>query len=148
MMLKTLFNLLAAAIVASIIISLVSSQLIVAEVQAFGLEVSFNERLSVTLKDLIGLGPALMLLTGLSFLVAFLIAHYCLKLIGGNRNIWYLCAGFTSFPVTLLLIQYFMGVTLLASARNDTGMFLVACCCMAGSWVFLRLNFKSGQHQK
>jgi hypothetical protein len=53
-------------------------------------------------------------------------------------------AGFTSVPAAILIIKYFMGGTLLASARTSLGMFLVACCCMAGGWMFAFLSSRFG----
>jgi len=143
-MIKTIIIFVCAVLVATLLTSIVSSQLILSDVESFGLTVDFSNRLSVTLKDILGLGPALALLIGLSFLVAFIIARYCLKFIGGNKVYWYFAAGFTSFPVTLFLIKYFMGITLLASARTPVGMLLVACCCMAGSWIYVVLTSRIG----
>ena len=143
-MFKTLLVFICSVFTTTVITSIVSSQLVLADIQSFGLEVSFSERLSVTIKDILGLGPALILLIGLSFLVAFIIAKYAHRFMAGNRTIWYTIAGLSSFPVTLYIAKYFMGVTILASARTSPGMVLIACCCAVGGWLFAVLSSKYG----
>jgi len=137
---KPILFFLSSAFITSLLTSIVSSQVIVADLQRFGIAVPITERLSITMKDIVGLGPALFLLIALSFMFAFIIAKYCHQYIGGRRDFWYLLAGFTSFPCTLYLIKVFMGITLLASARTFYGMLLVASCCMVGGLIFSRLT--------
>ena len=128
------------AVATTVVISIISSQLVLADIQSFGLVVSFYDRLSMTVKDIMGLGPVLLLMISASFSIAFTIAKFAYRLIGGNRHIWFALAGFCSFPVTLLLIKYFMGVTLLASARTSAGMIFVACCCLFGGYLYAILT--------
>ena len=143
-MMKTIALFLVTVVVSAILTSIVSTQLVLADIQSFGLAVSFADRLQATLHDLLGLALPLLMLIGLSFLVAFVIARNAIRIIGGNKSIWYMAAGFTSMPAAIVLIKYFMGGTLLASARTSLGMLLVACCCMAGGWLFAYLNSRFG----
>jgi len=134
----------AAVVEASILTSIVSTQLVLADIQGFGLAVSFGDRLQATLHDLLGLALPLLILIGLSFLVAFAVARYAIRTIGGNPMTWFMAAGFASVPAALVLIKYFMGGTLLASARTSLGMLLIAGCGMAGGWVFAYLTSRFG----
>ena len=143
-MLKTTIHFLATIVITTVLISIVSSQLVLADIQSFGLDVGIKDRLEVTVKDIIGIGPILLLILGLSFLVAFIIARYSHRFLGGNKTVWIITAGMSSLPVTLYLIKYFMGVTILASARTTTGMILIACCCALGGWMYSFLITKSG----
>ncbi len=143
-MLKTTIHFLATIVITTVLISIVSSQLVLADIQSFGLNVSIEDRLEVTANDIIGMGPILLLMVGLSLLVAFVLARYSCRFLGGNRTIWTVIAGLSSLPVTLYLIKYFMGVTILASARTTIGMFLIACSCALGGWMFSILTTKSG----
>lgn len=120
--------------------SITGTQIILADIKSFGLDVSFSERVSATLHDIIGLSPSLSLLIGAAFLVAFVVAALCYRFLGGKRTYWYLAAGFTSIPATLLLIKTLMGGTLFAAARSGFGMLLIAICGLAGGWVFTRLT--------
>jgi drug/metabolite transporter (DMT)-like permease len=142
--LKTILFFISAVIDAAILTSVVSTQLVLADIKRFGLEVSIGDRVEATIHDLIGLMLPLLMLIGLSFLISFVIARYAYRTLGGNRTLWYMAAGFTSVPAAILIIKYFMGGTLLASARTSLGMFLVACCCMAGGWMFAFLSSRFG----
>lgn len=139
---KTIVIFVTAVVFAAILTSIVSTQLVLADIQSFGLAVSLGDRLQATLHDLLGLALPLVMVIGLSFLVAFIVARNAIRMIGGSKMIWYMAAGFTSVPAGIFLIKYFMGGTLLASARTSLGMLLVACCCMAGGWLFAHLNLR------
>ncbi len=144
-MLKTVAFYFAAVIEAAFLTSIVSTQLVLADIQGFGLDVSPGDRLHATIHDVFGLAPALLALIGLSFAVSFIIAYYLQRRMGGNRTLWYMAAGFTSVPAAIVVIKFFMGGTLLASARTSLGMFLIACCCMAGGWLFAYLSSAYGK---
>lgn len=120
--------------------SIVGTQVILAEVKSFGLDVSFADRISATFHDIVGLSSSLSILIAGAFLVAFVVAALCIRFIGGKRTNWYLAAGFTSLPSTLILIKTLMGGTLFAAARTGFGMLLFALCGLAGAWVFARLT--------
>jgi hypothetical protein len=139
-MFKTILLFIGAVLLASLLTSLVSTQIVIAELNNFGIRVSLTDRLCATVKDLYGLGVSLFVMITPGFLIGFIIAKYAHHLLGGNRTLWYITAGFSTFPITLLLIKYFMGVTLLASARTSFGMLLVACCCMLGGWMFANVS--------
>jgi len=141
---KTMAFFVVAVIDASILTSIVSTQLVLADIRSFGLAVSLGDRLQATLHDLLGLALPLLVLIGLSFLVAFAVARYAIRIIGGNQMMWFMAAGLTSVPTGIVLIKYFMGGTLLASARTSLGMLLIALCGMAGGWMFAYLNSRFG----
>lgn len=130
-----------------ILTSIVSTQLVLADVTSFGLTVSLGERLQTTFRDLLGVGVPLLLLIGLSFSIAFFIARYAIRKIGGSPTIWYTAAGLSSLPVGIIVIKYFMGGTLLASARTTLGMALIAACSMVGGWVYAYLLAKYGKRE-
>ena len=144
-MIKSVLIFLAAVVDAAILTSVVSTQLVLADIKSFGLTVTFSDRLQTTLHDLLGLALPLIMLIGLSFLVAFTVARYANRTIGGSKKLWYLAAGFTSVPSAIVLIKYVMGGTLLASARTPLGMLLVAGCGLAGSWIYVYLNEQFGR---
>ena len=149
-MIKTVFFLRMTVVDASILTSIGSTQLVLADVTGFGLDVTIGDRLNATIHDLIGVGPALLMLIGISFLVAFIVAGYAHRMIGGSRAVWFSAAGFLSVPCALLLLKMAMGGTLLAAARTSLGMFLIACCCMAGgygyAWITERYGNAGEQH--
>lgn len=124
--------------------TVVGTQLVLSDIADFGINVHWSTRVTATGHDLIGLAPVMAALIGAAFVVAFGVAAMCHRFIGGNRTGWYLAAGFTAVPVTLLLIKLTMGVTLFAAARSDLGMFLTALCGVAGACLFARLTQPGG----
>ena len=146
-MIKNAAIFLIAVIDAAILTSIVSTQLVLSDVQSFGLAVSFGDRMRTTLHDLLGLGPPLLILIGLCFLIAFFIARRAIRIIGGSPLIWYMAAGLTSLPAGIFVIRYFLGVTLPASARTPLGMLSLACCCMAGGWLYGYLMARYGSQE-
>lgn len=142
-MLKTIVPFIFTTLIATLLVCIVSTQIILADLQSFGLSISTEVRFNATIQDLLGLAPALYLLISIGFLVGFIIARYAHQLIGGNRAIWYIAVGMTSFPITMYLIQYFMGLTPIASARTPLGLFLTTCCCIISAWLFAFLTSHS-----
>jgi hypothetical protein len=72
--------------VATILTCVSSTQLIIADVQSFGLDINFTDRIISTGKDLIGLGPGLFVLILPGFSIAFIIAKYASQFIGGKKS--------------------------------------------------------------
>jgi hypothetical protein len=80
-----------------------------------------------------------MILISATYLFAFVIAALGHRFVGGRRLYWFLVAGFTSLPITMMLIKMAMGVTPFAPAGTIFGLFLIALCGLAGAWVYARL---------
>jgi hypothetical protein len=139
---QTVLVFLGAVLFSTVLASTVGTQLVLSEIQGFGLDITLRERLLFTLHDMIGFGPTLSILIGVTFLIAFLIAALALRKLGGNRIYWYMAAGFTSLPLTLLLIRLVMGVSVFAASRTLAGILLVALCALSGGWLFARLTNK------
>jgi len=135
---------LSAVMLTLLLTSVAGTQLVLADIVGFGLEVPWSTRVTATGHDIIGLAPVMSVLISAAFLVAFGVAALCKRFIGGNRTGWYLTAGFISIPVTLWLIKLTMGVTLFAAARSGLGMLLTALCGVAGAYVFARLTQPRG----
>jgi hypothetical protein len=129
-----------AVLTAFLLSSIIGTQIIIADLQGFGLDVSLSDRLAATIHDIYGLALTLPILISVAFLVAFGVAALGNRFVGGKRMYWYLAAGFTSVPAALMLIKSLMGGTLFAAARSGYGMFLIALCSLAGGWVFARLT--------
>ncbi len=128
--------------VSFLLASISGTQVVLADVSSFGLKVSFTDRISTTIQDIAGLSLTLPILIGAAFLIAFLIAALCNRFIGGNRSMWYLAAGFSSLPLTLILTKILMGGTLFAAARSGLGLLLFAFSGLVGAWVFAHMTQK------
>ena len=136
-----------AVLLTLLLTSVAGTQLVLADIVSFGVEVPWSTRVTATGHDLIGLAPVMSVLISAAFLVAFGVAALCNRFTGSNRTGWYVAAGFTAVPVTLLLIKLAMGVTLFAAARSGLGMLLTALCGVAGAYLFARLTQSGGAVQ-
>lgn len=143
-MLKSAVFFVVAVVDTWILTSIVSTQLVLADVSGFGLQVSIGDRVSATLHDLLGLAPALLPITGVGFLIAFTAARNAHRIVGGGRTAWFTAAGFVSLPAAMLIMKFSMGLTGLAAARTPAGLLLVGCCSLTGGWLYGYLSSRYG----
>jgi len=136
---KTLLYFIVTVLATFLLVSIVGTQLVLADILSFGLVVSLSDRVSATVHDILGLATMLPILISVTFLLAFVIAETARRVLNGKRNYWYMVAGMTSLPASLVLIKTLMGGTVFAAARTGAGMLLIALCGLFGGWLFARL---------
>ena len=136
---KTLLYFIVTVLATFLLVSIIGTQLVLADILSFGLAVSLSDRVSATLHDIGGLATMLPILISVTFLLAFVIAETARRVLNGKRNYWYMVAGMTSLPASLVLIKTLMGGTVFAAARTGAGMLLIALCGLFGGWLFARL---------
>lgn len=141
-MIKTVLAFIIAVLITILLMSVAGTQIVFADILSFGLDVPLSDRVSATLHDIVGLAPALSVFVAVALLIAFVVAALGKQFLGGNRTYWYLVAGFTSIPVTLILIRSIMGGALFAAARTGFGLFIMALCGLLGGYLFARLTFR------
>jgi len=137
---KSIPAFIAAVVVAYLLLSVMGTQFVLADVKSYGLTVSLADRLAATLHDIYGLVPAMLILVSVTLFIAFVIASICNQIIGGHRRYWFRVAGFTSLPITMMLVKFTMGVTPFALAGTGFGLLLIALSGLAGAWVYVRLT--------
>ncbi len=137
---KSILAYLVATVVAYLLTSAMGTQFVLADIKSYGLVVSLSDRVAATLHDIAGLVPVLLILVSVTYLVAFIIAALGHRFVGGSRLYWFLVAGFTSLPATMMLMKLAMGITPFAPAGTIFGLFLIALCGLAGAWVYARLT--------
>jgi len=137
---KSILSYLAAIVVAYLLTSAMGTQFVLADIKSYGLVVSLSDRVAATLHDIAGLVPVLLILVSVTYLVAFIIAALGHRFVGGSRLYWFLAAGFTSLPATMMLMKMTMGITPFAPAGTIFGLLLIALCGLAGAWVYTRLT--------
>jgi len=137
---KSILSYLVATVVAYLLTSAMGTQFVLADIKSYGLVVSLSDRVAATLHDIAGLVPVLLILVSATYLVAFIIAALGHRFMGGSRLYWFLVAGFTSLPATMMLMKSTMGITPFAPAGTNFGLFLIALCGLAGAWVYARLT--------
>jgi len=137
---KSILAYLVATVVAYLLTSAMGTQFVLADIKSYGLVVSLSDRVAATLHDIAGLIPVLLILVSATYLVAFIIAALGHRFVGGSRQYWFLAAGFSSLPATMMLMKLTMGITPFAPAGTVFGLFLIALCGLAGAWVYTRLT--------
>ena len=138
-LIKTMLYFIVAVLATFLLASIVGTQLVLADIQGFGLVVSSADRVAATIHDIAGLATMLPILISVTFLLAFIIAESGRRIMSGRRTYWYMAAGLTSLPAALTLIKTLMGGTVFAAARTGSGMLLIALCGLIGGWLFARL---------
>ena len=138
-LIKTMLYFIVAVLATFLLASIVGTQLVLADIQGFGLVVSSADRVAATIHDIAGLATMLPILISVTFLLAFIIAESGRRITSGKRTFWYMAAGLTSLPASLTLIKTLMGGTVFAAARTGSGMLLIALCGLIGGWLFARL---------
>jgi len=141
-MLKIILAFFFAVVTSHLLTSIVGTQFVLADIRSYGLTVSLPDRFAASLHDIHGLVPTLPILIGVTFLVAFIVAALGHRFLHGNRKYWYMAAGFTSMPITMMLIKSTLGATPFAPAGTFTGLLFIAMCGMAGACLFARLTLK------
>jgi hypothetical protein len=138
-LIKTVLYFVVVVLATFVLVSIVGTQLVLADILSFGLVVSLSDRVSATIHDIAGLATMLPILISVTFLLAFIFAESGRRIMSGKRTYWYMAAGLTSLPAALTLIKTLMGGTVFAAARTGYGMLLIALCGLFGGWLFARL---------
>jgi len=141
-LIKTILAFIVAVATSHVLTSIAGTQFVLSNIRGYGLTVSLSDRLAATLHDIHGLVPTLPILIGTTFLIAFIIAALGYRFLRGERKYWYAAAGFTSLPITMMLIKSTLGATPFAAAGTVTGLLLIAMCGMVGACLFARLTLK------
>ena len=131
---------LVAVIFAFIIASLFHSQFVMAELSKVGVEILFNDRLSMSLDDLLGLYPTYGIVIAVSYFISFIVAGLLIKRFTLSPNILYCLAGGAGVTVALLAMHPILEITLLAGARSTFGFICQSLAGAMGSWIFSYLR--------
>lgn len=132
-----------AVIFAFILASLFHSQFVMAELTSVGINISFNDRLSMSLDDLIGLYPTYGLVIALSLLIAFIITTLLLKFIKLPSSSLYFIGGGVGVATALLAMHPLLDTSLIAGARSTFGFICQSLAGAMGGWTFNHLRMSA-----
>ncbi|HXI87893.1 MAG TPA: hypothetical protein VNH64_10575 [Parvularculaceae bacterium] len=143
--LRALVGYVAAVIAATLIGSILATQMVLAELAGAGAQVPMAMRLQTTLTDIQGFAPTYAVVAGVGFAIAFLIAFGLKRLLPALAPIAYPLAGAAAIAVALLAMSVvYQGTTPIAGARGPVGFALQ---CLAGAlggavfaWIVKRRN--------
>jgi len=132
-----------ATIFAFVLASVFHSQFVMAELTSVGVNISFNDRLSMSMDDLIGLYPTYAVVIAISLLLAFSIATLFLKFVKYSPSLMYFISGGLGIIVALLAMHPIIDATLIAGARSAFGFACQALAGAIGGWVFSLLRVEA-----
>lgn len=133
---------LVAVVFCFVLASLLHSQFVMAELTNVGVEILLNDRISMSLDDLLGLLPTYGIVITVSFLIAFILASLLIKRFKLSPNILYCLAGGLGVTVALLAMFPILEITLLAGARSTFGFVCQSLAGVVGGGVFAHLRNK------
>ena len=133
---------LVAVMFAFVIASLFHSQFVMAELSKVGVEILFNDRLSMSIDDLLGLYPTYGIVIAVSYFISFIVAGLLIKRFKLSPNILYFLAGGVGVTVALLAMHPILEITLLAGARSTFGFICQSLAGALGGVVFANLRIK------
>lgn len=119
-----------ALILAFVLGSAISTQVILANVEAMGLEVPLDIRMSTTLEDIAGMASTYLMLIAVAFILAFPVAGWLTKRLSGQRTLLFMIAGFTAVAVLNLALTAALGIHVLPATRTLPGLLGQ---CLAGA---------------
>ncbi|MFT6208240.1 MAG: hypothetical protein ACJA0T_002160 [Colwellia sp.] len=131
---------LVAVIFAFIIASLFHSQFVMAELTKVGVEILFNDRLSMSIDDLLGLYPTYGIVIAVSYFISFIVASLLIRRFKLSSYILYCLAGGVGVTVALLAMHPILNITLLAGARSTFGFVCQSLAGAIGGMVFANLR--------
>ncbi len=135
-----------AVLVAAAAGTVIQTQCNLAAIDALGAPVPLAVRLNVSLRDLIGFGPAFAGIVAIGFLVAFPVAALLGRRWPVNPMALYALAGAMAIITALLAMEAVFGLTAIAAARGPGGLGLLALAGAGGGWAFgrMRVQAKAG----
>ena len=142
---KTFFGFLlgwiAGALSTTVFAILFQTQNVLARLGQVGADVSFGDRMSMSLYDLVHLGSVYVIFVSIGTLVAYLAGALVYRVAGVGRPIVFAVAGTVAMLVMLMLMkQAFFGVHLIAGARDTAGILFQMLAGAMGGLIFAALT--------
>lgn len=139
-MLRVLKALVAAVLSAYILASVLSTQAILANVQAMGLDVGMGVRLSATLHDLVSMAPMYLLLITVAFILGLPVAAGLVRVLPARRALLYTLAGFVAIVALHLLMKAALGISGVPATRTLPGLLGQGLAGAVGGYCFHLLS--------
>jgi len=122
--------------------SITATQSVVASLVAMGMEISFADRVGMTLKDTLGMAGLFLPMVAFGLLVAFMSSALLYRFLGKWRTPLYVIAGAVAVMAIHLALKLALGVTPIAIARSPTGLLVQGFAGAAGGFSYIWLLTK------
>jgi len=135
-----------AVLVGGILTTILSTQVVLQYLVNAGAAMPFDVRWTATRTDLAGFAPTLILLTAIGYLIAFPVAAFIARRIGGLRAFGYAAAGYVTIMVMIHAIEVFYQamlastITPIGSGRDLWGLLIIGFGGAIGGLVFAGLS--------
>jgi hypothetical protein len=139
---RNVAGLIAATLATSVVGSVFSTQSVISSLQSLDVNVPLATRLSMTVDDFAIL-PSLAPLTGICFVVGFIVAALGVRFIGGNRTAWHIVAGAAALISTLLIMKAVLLITAVAGTRTLLGLLSFGLAGAIGGWVYAKITTRA-----
>lgn len=139
--LRVLFFFLLSVLVATVLGTLMQSQLNLYELQQLGTPISLEQRMLTSLRDLTGFTPIFALMVSVTFICALPVAAGMSRIFKPWRGLLFALAGGVGIWVAFRVADHFLPMpTFIAATRETTGLLLMMAAVAVGSWLFGRLT--------
>ncbi|MGO2130526.1 MAG: hypothetical protein ACTH4U_17485 [Pseudoalteromonas prydzensis] len=118
--------------------SLFHSQYVVNQLVNVGIEISFSDRVNLTLDDWLGLLPTYGAIIAVALALAFLVTGLLYRKYPKYGIQLFVIAGVTAFAIALVAIESIMNITIIAGARG-WGFYTQLIAGAVGGYVFAML---------
>jgi hypothetical protein len=139
-MLRVLKAFFPAVILTYVVASILSTQIVLGNLQAMGVEVSGMVRLSTTFHDLVGLSSSYLLLIFIALVLGLPVAAGLTRLMPAYRPTLFALAGFVAIVVLHLIMKAVLGLSGIAATRTLTGLLAQGLAGIAGGYLYYRLS--------
>ncbi len=135
------FAFIASLVTATGLASIFSTQFVIGGLKTAGAHVNMGQRFSMTLYDMINMGPLYAIFITIGLLIAFLVAGLIYRTINKKRHLIYTLAGAACFIVMLYLMKaVFFGVPIIGGARSILGLAFQALAGAIAGYIFAKLT--------
>ena len=139
-MLRRFVSYLLAVVATTVLAAAGSTQFVLAELAALGVQVPLGDRVATTAHDIVGMFPAYGAINAVGFLIALSLAAWLTRRWPAARNALFVLAGAGAVLTALYAMRWSFGITLVAGARSTGGLAVQALAGAAGGWLYARLT--------
>ena len=137
---KRLLIYLSAVAVAYLLATVTATQSVVSSLSGMGVDISFSERMAMTLRDIGGMAGMFLPMIAFGLLVAFMTTALICRYLGQWRIPLYIIAGAAALVCIHLALNLAFSITPIAIARTNAGLMLQALAGAAGGLTYVSLS--------
>jgi hypothetical protein len=135
-MVRALAAFVAAVLIAYVCAVLAQTQHVMARLSELGVDVTFGDRLSASLHDLVGMATLYLPILAVAFAIAFPVAALIIRFAPNWRALGYPLAGGVAVLAIHVILNQVLDITPIAAARTTLGLTVQALCGALGGWLF------------